>query len=311
MKLVLDYNCPMAGRRLLWLRHDEKVLVGNTSQADLQIESDNQMAAQHFAIEGHAKGWRAIAVSPNSASIRINGQIASSHELLHGDVITAGITSFNISIEGDRADGSDASAGDTATETAASEIGLEFTSQIHSSKVIEIEVVTSVQCETQVLNSLSQSEAIYFAVNRKRLGDQVDLADLESEDLFESAPEEIRATDSLSVTPVDLNQGTDEVQRLIQAARKDAASFIVSPLDHQGLLESQKLFWAWYARPSLLHFHLTKGSQELASKLLVDIRCLVTLPQGNSTNLTLFTTEQNRERIETVLDKWQAAKAIG
>ena len=115
----------------------------------------------------------------------------------------------------------------------------------------------------------------YLVVNEKRHSEQLvpgwDHA--KSRDLFENAPAEIRATDSLFVAKFHLDQIDGE--QLVRILASDSMILLLSDLQLPDLLEKQKIAWAWFSRPSILHQQLVHGSKTLAQTLFAGLKYAV------------------------------------
>jgi type III secretion system (T3SS) inner membrane Yop/YscD-like protein len=100
MRTVLEINSgPAAGRKVL-LRMGQVLRVGRTDLADLAVEHDGQMSAEHFAVLADASGCYAEDLGSTNGTM-LNGQPLGERTAVHdADEIRAGQTSFTIVVEG-------------------------------------------------------------------------------------------------------------------------------------------------------------------------------------------------------------------
>ena len=147
---------------------------------------------------------------------------------------------------------------------------IDIESQPLGSGVTEYRLRSASHRSCDVLKTLSPKLFCYLAVNKMRLGDvQIEGWKQTSNDLFENAPAEIRASDSLLVGSLDPNAVSNDGLSKILAS--DSTIMLISTLDSQTLLEKQKMAWAWFSRPSVFKQQMVHGSETLAKTLFAGI----------------------------------------
>ena len=96
------------------------------------------------------------------------------------------------------------------------------------------------------------------------------------DDLYESAPPEVRAEHSLHAVRPGSVVDTLRTHALLRG--KDAEVWAVPRGSADDCLAAAKLFVAWLARPSVLDFALRESPPEFCEQLLVPFRCLLIPP---------------------------------
>ncbi|MDZ4851860.1 MAG: hypothetical protein SGI77_21435 [Pirellulaceae bacterium] len=91
-----------------------------------------------------------------------------------------------------------------------------------------------------------------------------------SEDLFAMAPEEIRQENSLYL--YEFGTQAKDRQIIVDGVNKDALTVLLTNDGVDTVIESQKLVWAWFSKPSILRHQLENGSKHLAEQLLAAVR---------------------------------------
>lgn len=98
MRIVLKIaDGPYDGRTVL-LQTGQKVKVGRTEWADFSVPHDDRISGVHFAIE--CERQRCVVRDLDSTNgTTVNGEIVTESELQDGDVIVAGRTRFDVTVE--------------------------------------------------------------------------------------------------------------------------------------------------------------------------------------------------------------------
>jgi serine/threonine-protein kinase len=101
MKVILSVTAgPFQGRRFTFEGHDT-FLVGRVNDAHLQLPYDDPyFSRRHFVLEINPPRCRLLDLGSRNGTF-VNGQQVSVAEIRHGDVIKAGHTVFEVSVEGD------------------------------------------------------------------------------------------------------------------------------------------------------------------------------------------------------------------
>lgn len=302
MKLILEYDRPAEGRRVAWIRRTEKLDIGSSFAVDVQLASDPRLAPLHFSIEGYDGGWRAVAAAPLDFPMLVNGKAASLHELHNGDQIIAGSTQFSVTIEGGPATTLYDHSSEISPTVKNDTIAIDYTNAQFRSGVDEFSVRCNDGRGPQLLEYLANPFNLHITLNEKRLGRKIAAAQ-KSKDLYEIAPPEIRVTDSLVLVSTTKATRLTEIRQTIDAAQADAASFLVTSLDHEQLLESHRIVWAWLSRPSLLRFQFENGSSDLATRLLDKIECIASIPPSDPSTIKLFCSRSRSQAIADLLSR--------
>jgi hypothetical protein len=151
-----------------------------------------------------------------------------------------------------------------------------------ASGIIEHRFEIAIENALPILLKMRSGHHWYLVVNEKRHSEQPvpgwDHA--KSRDLFENAPAEIRATDSLFLAKFHLDQ-IDGVQ-LVRILASDSMILLLSDLQLPDLLDKQKIAWAWFSRQSILHQQLVHGSKTLAQTLFAGVKYAVIVDRSTT-----------------------------
>lgn len=158
----------------------------------------------------------------------------------------------------------------------------EHTTAELASGIFEYRIEGAFKDALPFLKKMSSSLNCYLVVNQKRHGEQPvpgwDQA--VSGDLFENAPAEIRATDSLFVAKFHLDQIDSE--HLSRILASDSMILLLSELGPSELLDKQKIAWAWFSRQSILYQQLVHGSKNLAQTLFAGLKFAVIVDRSTT-----------------------------
>lgn len=151
-----------------------------------------------------------------------------------------------------------------------------------ASGILEHRFETAFENASLILDRVSADCNWYLIVNQKRYGDRPvpGWAEEVAGDLFENAPLEIRATDSLFVSRFQRDKVN--AQELAKILASDSMILVVSKLEMPQFLEKQKITWAWFSRSSIFHQQLVHGSKTLAQMLFAGIRYAVIVDRATS-----------------------------
>lgn len=151
-----------------------------------------------------------------------------------------------------------------------------------ASGILEHRFETAFDNANFILDQVSAGCNWYLIVNQKRYGDRPvpGWAEEVAGDLFENAPPEIRATDSLFVSRFQRDKVN--VEELTKILASDSMILIVSKLEMPEFLEKQKITWAWFSRSSVFHQQLVHGSKTLAQILFAGIQFAVIVDRETS-----------------------------
>ncbi len=164
---------------------------------------------------------------------------------------------------------------------------------------MRLEVTLNDEPLVDFLKRIQGPLGMWVVVNEQRLGSPLACVDKQTSDLFEAAPEEMRATDSLHICSMELNESTCQAVR--QAGQADGALLILSSKPLPELLEAQKFVWAWYIKPSLVEFQMMHGSKNLAHKLLEAIETVVLVGPSDH-DVVLLAPDAASESLQALLN---------
>src|SRR5262245_56240621 len=101
MKVILSVTAgPHQGKEFTFDGHDT-FLVGRVSDAHLRLSYDDPyFSRRHFVLEVNPPRCRLMDLKSRNGT-RVNGEEVAVAEIKHGDVIKAGHTVFEVSVEGD------------------------------------------------------------------------------------------------------------------------------------------------------------------------------------------------------------------
>ena len=254
-----------------WLRDGQTLTVGSSHRADLCVDDDTQLAEVHFRVEVKAGVCRVKSLAEGQGRLLVNGSPVEEAVLKDQDTIHAGRSRFRVSIDGPRSSAS-SSAGETQGDDPA-ERTLRVSQQATATGFQALHAPETRPHLPLVVATLGQGKRVFLLANFQRAQLPLPAGVAAEEDLFQHAPPDIRATESLHLIPVDETAAATEL--LINLAGKDAGLLVLADKSRDELAASHKLYWAWFAGPSLLTFQLSQGSAELAGNLFQDIYAVV------------------------------------
>lgn len=302
MILTIEYEDSYGIARSFWIRQHEAVTVGSSVQADQQIEGDQELDRLHFHLHYQDGRWMLQAVSDRP--IKLNGEYRRLSVLQDGDRILAGRTMFSVVLPTDPnapdLDESSQVTSDTVSfDTPLDPVldwwrGLNRRESRLEAAVLEYCVEGVEEHFLELLPTFGSIGATALVWNRRAFQDpDATLAgwNVVEEDLFSKAPPEIRKEHSLAVGPVEWERC--DIQELAVILRSDTAMLLIHSTDISELIENKRVMWGWYAKPSLLQFHLRNGSEMLVSQLIKAGETLAIVPKsgrdlylyGNSNHL--------------------------
>lgn len=302
--LVLEFSNSSGKIRRSWVRHFEELVVGRGFSSDLVCDFDLHMADRHFQIAVSEMSWVIRLLAPYPAQLFVNGQLITGweHLLEDGDTIQAGTTSFTVTIEGTvrRQPLADSPPPDLTSAIPDGEIAISW--QPHRSCPFCVVLEGQGANISQALRALCGPDFLVATVNHVQLGWTIrDLAS-QGEDLFASAPEEIRATDSLHLEVISIDEFEQKQSALAAGMKGNAVCLLITSKPLEDLIRDKRSVWAWFARPENLKFHMFHGSEYLRNLILSDLFCVILADDSQEDRYLLFASDQNldvcRERLE-------------
>lgn len=141
--------------------------------------------------------------------------------------------------------------------------------------------------QSVLLTQICRSCRVILFANYRLAGVDPTAPELAGPDRYQDAPEEVREMYSLHAvmggTPGQMLQIVDKLRT------KDAVIIALPEGDAETCLAESKLYWGWFARPSVLEMSLTRGSRELCKKIMEPFRGLLVKPQVGSADWVLYT----------------------
>ncbi len=271
MSLCLEYDDQFGKRRRYALRPFEVGTVGSGVADDHYISFDRELQPGHFSLRYLGNRW--IVEAGTDCQLHVSGCTVRRAMLTQGDEFKAGRTTFKVEIADSatrlpKHNGSSTLHVMTETE---SKPPFEFEERVFGQYNM-VRIHKAKGRHKQILGTLGTNTHVGLLVNRKAAR----TADLKLEgwqalstDLFTLAPEEIRAENSLELGTWDWTTCSD--QALENLARSEAIIALFYRQQSAELLDSKKLYWGWFARPSVLWFHLQHVSPMLMDKLLLGL----------------------------------------
>ena len=267
MSLRLEYQDQFGKLRRYALRPFEVGTVGSGANDNHFISFDRELHPGHFSLRYVGNQW--IVEASTNCSLQISGRTLRHAILAQGDEFKAGQTIFKVEI----AEGaphiprhSEQAPGHSPKPLV--ERAFEFQERVFG-KFLEVRVLNANSRCQELLSALGSNSQVGLLVNRKA----AITPDLQLEgwqtltmDLFTLAPEEIRAENSLEFGHWDARVCSD---RAIENLARSGAVIALFYRGHEKeLLDAKKLYWAWFARPSILWFHLQNVSPTLMENLM-------------------------------------------
>lgn len=305
MSIVLEYKLASGMARKVWLHPGQILRFGKSTRADVVID-DLELGDVHFVVTGTADDWLISSIGRENP-VFANGQLVNGYVLCHGDELQAGRTLFRIAIDGKAiAPVQEVPEDDRSAKPVDETQPLTFAVQQLASKVVDFKLQVKDSQVAELFSLLLEKEPwsgckCYVTFNAKRFGKASQSWQPAGNDLFEYAPDEIRATDSLAVTLLDKPADAQVLAEARTACRSDAACLIFSPLPMEDFLESHKIVWAWFSRPSIFAQQVTLGSSMLAHKLVLNGEFVVLFNPGTNAGLRIVAQVTSRDQLQQCL----------
>jgi hypothetical protein len=284
MRVVLEIVGGPERGRTVRLAGREVRQFGRTDWADTSFPHDPKMSQVHFAIETDGKLCRIRDVGSSNGT-EVNGEAIVEHVLADGDRITAGETTFLVSIEGG-ADASDVSAAKTAAAAAAAKappprkkVAAKFVVETCNSGVSLYRGQLAELSAGHLMEMLARRWPLYLVVDFNKLPDGKPADVGEPKYLFDTLPAEAKAAASPWIVPaaeypewfglVEKGWGEDAIVAVFSG--RDPAE-VLAHLRGQAESDGRVVGICW---PSVLSPLLSYYKQEYVAKLLDGIEAVV------------------------------------
>lgn len=113
----------------------------------------------------------------------------------------------------------------------------------------------------------------YLLANFKQAGLPLPDGVNEEQDLFKSAPEEIRREHSLHLIGANDTDRWTEVFENLRGRNAMLVIFTLKPRDE--LVQGLRLYWAWYSKPQTLKMVFHEGSEHLTKGLMTGVEAVL------------------------------------
>jgi pSer/pThr/pTyr-binding forkhead associated (FHA) protein len=304
MVLILQYHDRQGMLRSFWIRRHEAVTVGSGRQSDQVVLGDAGIDKCHFHISHQEEQW--VLESVTDRPLSVNGEYVRLRILQERDTIQAGGTIFIVqSLPLTTTSKTNAECDDrNEIQTTDRQIANWFTTQAGQSRAHSrlqggIDEYYAEMVEGDVLHIFREFSSVgstSMLWNRKAMGDaQASLIGwtVVREDLFLHAPPEIRQEHTLAIGSLDWNQCN--VDHLLPILRSDTAILVFHAGSTDQWTKSKQTIWGWFARPSMLQFHLRNGSPMLLELLVADGDMLAFLDASSKRQLFIYARKQATE----------------
>lgn len=272
-----------------WLRDGQSITVGKSPLTELCIDDDPQLDDRHFRVEVTDGKCRLLGLTSLGRKVLVNGVHALECELHDQDLIEAGRSRFRVMIEGARGGG--VAEGLAVPNPVVAETNPTLELVLESTHVARITVLHARKHLALIVDALAAGRQSFAIANFKWAKHDLPGGITSEKDLFKDAPPEIRETDSLHLLALETSNQT--MPLLVELADRDAGMVMISPMAIDDLTTSHRCFWAWFARPSLLDFHLRQGSRMLTGKLLDNIHAVIMMPRDDENCVICCPLEQS------------------
>ncbi len=283
MLFVLQYELADHRKNQLRLIANQSATVGKSDEAEHPIFFIDDLDDVHFRIVTTDEDCWIYNLASDFKSTSVNGMPVRESRLQDGDQILAGGIIFHVQL--------------TGVEWASPpppQLKVDSRPQLSKSYRHQIgrcglhvysDNADDLQTADVMRGIHGQQIFLHLLINYKAAQQALPNWLAAEDDLFESAPTEIRQEHSLHlVTGQDLQQTQ---QLFLGLSERDAVTCVLTDKPPADFLREKQLFMAWFARPSLLGFHLAQASAEFVGRLMSNLHGVLTKPPGkNSWSLT-------------------------
>lgn len=271
------------GDRELRVSEKHRGTLGAAADAGLQLRTSFGLPAVCLEVWMDRDKCLAQNVSGNSRLILLNGHLFYSvGQLEHGDLLEIGDEQFAVVYRDETPPEPVVSPVLPAAPEAEPEIEPApkpyvpttfLNSSAINSAVTRHEPRDSQWEEVDVLKHLAGQFAAFVFANFRHAGARGPQADEFGDDLFQHAPEEVRAIYSLhAIGDVAVDQ---KLKVYAELKDRDAAVWVVPEDDLGTSVKDAKIYLAWFARPSVLEMTLQQSPRVFTEALLKPFRAIV------------------------------------
>ncbi len=278
MKLVLTYELPDRRKIQIQLLANQSVTIGKSDEAEHPIYMAAGLDDVHFRVATTDEECWLTNLALEFTSTWLNGSPVRENELHDGDQILAGGIVFHVMLS----DGELTSATPPRRVVdAAPALSQSYQHRIGRCGLHEYHGdADDLRTEDVMLAIHSRHIFLYLLINFKAAGRALPSPLAADDDLFQHAPAEIRQEHSMHlVASHDIEQ---TLQLFSDLSQQDAVVCVLTDKQPGEFLRDNKLFMAWFARPSLLGFHLSNASDEFIGRLMSNVHGVLMESPGKS-----------------------------
>lgn len=266
------------------------VVVGSNPASEFCIE-DEGLASRHFSLAFEGLALRIQNLAANGQRLWIDGRAETNRVIGHGTRIRAGNVEFHVAVDVPES---------TTAPSPSLTSRLEFRLQVAMGGAGLLSMGPVDSKWPGWIATIAAGRTVILAVNRQHARIQLPFPLAEGQDLFGSAPPEIRRMHSLHMLPISEEGGLEHSEIVQSILEADAGMLLISSKSLPELIESKRLFWAWFAKPSLLRFQVQEGSDQLARQLMADLEVIILSLDGHRL-MSLLGPIEKMERIAAEL----------
>lgn len=305
MRIVIEVVAgPLAGRKFHLVRN-QRLEVGNTSQADVCVRGDSQLAPQQFALETDSQVCRVRDLCRQGTTL-VNGQAVELAVVRDGDEVQAGGSRFIIHVEGAVAN---APAEVVAAKPAAARAAKRPTSATYEKVTCDTGLVRyGGTCDSfppaELAAALAGESPAYFLADNRRLQDE-SLRNLKQPHyLFDWLGEAAAQVSPLVLLPGEV----PDVAALVQQGwRRDglacffarqAGDAAYAALRNSARADADRVVGICW--PSILSFLLSHYQQAFVKRLMDPFACVLLEDPLAPDRWQLFAAEAIDERLAAI-----------
>ena len=279
MEVVLEQVRPAMKNARTWLASGQKITLGASRWADFHLRGDPTLPAQCAELEVRDGDCFIYETAVSRSVLRIDGQASSGCALTNGATFRVGSIELRVHWE-IRPEAQHPSAPPLPRFELLQVPLREGIKQLNAPE-------SNPWPLHHLLRQLASHCPLMLLVNGRGAGPAlpVDIAD--SEDMYQHAPAEIRAEYSMHVVG---DRAFEELWELYEPiADRDVCIWAAYASEEslEDVLNKARLYLAWFAKPSILQFTLSKSNGEMAEKLMGPFLALC-LPQSLAGQWVLY-----------------------
>ena len=260
---------------------------GTAGNADVRLTPHPALPQDCLRVWQDADRYLAESLTGQRRFVILNGQpLDSIVELERGDTIEIGSDRFLVTTADHRRP-QIADASPPAAAAQAPAVSHELMSVKVNGCLRQHTPVDPVWSDAGVLQQLCDEHQAFLFANFQHAGMTGSRPDFAGDDLYAHAPDEVRAVYSLHA--ISDCSTAQKLQIYAVLRNSDAVVCVVPDADLETCLNDAKIYLAWFARPSVLEMTLSKGSRQLAEKLIRPFKALMFAPRDGRHEWVIYT----------------------